>query len=306
MAGCELGFNQRGMIHWPDTQTWDTAFTQVKALNGSIVRAYVGYSDLTPDIAADRLHQFLARAAQHDVRVIAVLVDYYEPDWSQGHWFTPQGLDKYYKNRFQDLSLLDDHFFASGYRDEYLTFVKTVVQRNAGDTSLYAWEVGNELQNTAVVGFMKEVSDTIRGIDGTLKISSGVLMSSHALNRGEPQNADDLYGTLGNVDYATIHYYPENELADEPARQTEADQAKADGKAVILEELGVPAQMFVVQANTDRVTLMSNQLNMWAAKGAAAILLWGWPLVPGKEDQYIPWNAPDFAALVKVLKEFKG
>lgn len=304
MLGCELGFNQRGVIHWPDTHLWDTALMQIRGLGGSVIRAYVGYSDLSPDIAAGRLASFLERAAAHNVRVIATLADYYLPDYANGHWYTPQGLTEFYTGKFNNLFLLGNAFFHDGYRGAYLDFVRTVVERNAGHSQLYSWEPGNELQSSEMVPFMKTVSETIRALDPATRVSAGVYFSSHALNRGEPQQAADLYAGLPHVDYATIHYYPESEFAAEANRRLELEQARQLDKQIIVEELGVPWEAFVVQAGTTRLELLRGQLAGWAEAGAAAILMWGWPLVTGKEDQYIRPDAPDYPALIQAFQQF--
>src|SRR5438270_4412141 len=102
----DVGYDLRGIIHYGQPKQIDrilpSHFADINATLDAIstdhpvlVRTYVGNSNLEADEAAARLHTFLDRAAQFNVRVIANLLDYY---WELGasSWHTPKGLRDFY------------------------------------------------------------------------------------------------------------------------------------------------------------------------------------------------------------------
>ena len=330
---CELGFNLRGMLHWgPElsdderAQLWGNALAEIhNNYGGSVMRIYVAHNLLDADTTARRLQQFLDTAGGQQVRVIAALVDYYWPS-SEQNWYVPASLQQGYTDEYWPDQKIKDavdagqlpkegqfyhripnaKFFASGYKSDYLSFVSTIVAFNAGHDALYAWEPGNELalrvtapddpaaRRAQFLRFMKATVAAIRKADPARPIAAGVQDSQIALGVDAPEA---LYGGGSQIDIATIHHYPPS--ADEPRRLQEAAKLQAMGRQFIVEELGVPGAVI------DPREVIASQLALWDEAGAAAILLWGWPIFPGAEDNYTErWTHESVDQVAAVIRDF--
>jgi hypothetical protein len=308
---CRLGFNARGMVHYgvgaskqvqrnQGTQPGQIRQTleRIRELNGSIVRVYVGNSRMEPEAAAGQLQALLEQASQFDVQVIASLLDLYYPK-KEDSWFTPLSRKAYTVDLDEHLDCLGPAFFAGEYVDSYLPFVRAVVEANKEHKSLFAWEPGNELTTGSrddFLKFMKDTTELIHKLDPHTPISAGVLTATHALNQTDGA-AQDLYEATPRIHFATAHYYLMNE--DGPDRRAEgrrdAEWALAHGRSVIVEEFG-PTQ------KPENAKALRDEIEDWKARGASAIILWGYHLGVGQEDLlFEPANAPDQA---QQLQEF--
>ena len=78
--------------------------------------------------------------------------------------------------------LLNEAFYSSGFRTNYVPWVREVVTRYKDHPAVFAWELGNEIKHnpnpTIFKSFCKEVSDTIRSIDTRHLITVGMI-STH-------------------------------------------------------------------------------------------------------------------------------
>ena len=297
----ELGFNVRGIlsydldasekverVQFSRPEDVDTVLQGVQDCGGTIVRVYVGNSNLSAEDTAGHLRRFLDRAHGRGLKVIASLLDYYLPR-GEGSWFTPRGLKDFYTvpldtdgDGLPDHDLLEPHFFAEGYKGGYLNFVETVVRKNAGHPGLFAWEPGNELQaHGRIVQFMVDTVAAIRKHDTTTPIAAGVLHADHATSLPPDQAAEAFYGALADMKFVTVHFYPENPPSEQA--KCEADvtwAAEHPGRVAVVEELGVPH-------DGDRLEEMKKQWRLWAKPGVGAIVIWRFAFRRNGEDHVV-------------------
>jgi hypothetical protein len=311
----ELGFNIRGILSYdlddaekvqrvqfsrPDDV--DIVLQGVQDCGGTIVRVWVGNSNLSAEATAGHLRRFLDRAHGRGLKVIACLLDYYFP--REASWFTPRGLEEFYTVPLDtdgdgqpDHDLLEPHFFAEGYKGVYLDFVDAVVRENAGHPGLFAWEPGNELQrHGAIVQFMADTIAVIRKHDTTTAIAAGVLHADHATSLPPDQAAEAFYGALPDMKYVTVHFYPESP-AQEQAK-CEADIAWAAdhrGRVAVVEELGVPS-------DGDRLARMQEQWRLWSKPGVGAIVIWRFAFRRNGEDHVV--DPEDESGLQAEFRDF--
>jgi hypothetical protein len=312
----ELGFNLRGLIHYglpnpvrriefSQASHVDETLAAIRDCGGSIVRVYVGNSNIDAVDTAARLAQFLDKAQQpqHGIKVIACLLDYYLPR-GEGSWFTPQNIPQFYTIPIPPPSqadpwgdLLNEDFFNTEYRQDYLNFVRTVVDANKGHPGLYAWEPGNELQSNAITPFLKTVVKEIKDIDDRTRVAAGVLCAAHATGVEPSTAASRLYPEVRQIDYATVHYYPDHEPRDR--QLPDVQWAVANDRRPIVEELG-----FLPGPN--RPARIQAELDFWRGQGAEAILIWGFAVRSDGDDELITPNDADFSAIHEVFRAFAG
>ncbi len=311
VAACELGFNLRGAVHYGRSSPLHRyEFSQPHHLERSldrlaewgarIVRVYVPHSGISAVEAADRLTLCLELAQARHIKVIATLIDLYLPKDHGGRpWFYPAGALDFYSD---DDGLggeltLRESFFTEGYKQHYLPFVATVVAQNRGHAGLYAWEPGNELRSSSLVPFLQETTALIKQLDPHTKIAAGIISAAHGLRTGNPADATALYGALPNLDYATLHFYPDDPNAPRAEDLQEIVRAAAAGKPTIVEELGI------WRPGPDRVDRTRQELATWAALGVKAIVVWGWALPGSGDDIFVP-EEPDATQLAQVFDSF--
>lgn len=229
-----IGMNTRGAIHYgygdilPGTKIEDTdaALSEIHRMGGSIVRVYVGNNKISAEEAARRLNEFLTKARKYDIEVIPSLIDFYNTG------FNPQGTDLYYTTDWNGLKTLNDSFFNEGYKEQYLAFVKTVVNANKHHPNIFAWEPGNELKSDGspsnFIDFLKTTSSAIKMIDPDHSITTGMINSSHAgLQPGQ------LYPQIPEIDIIGIHKYNSDQQGE-----VDIDWAHQNGRKAIVEEIG--------------------------------------------------------------------
>lgn len=229
-----IGMNTRGAIHYgygdilPQTkmEEIDATLSEIHRMGGSIVRVYVANNKIGAEESARRLDSFLTKAQQYDIYVIPSLIDFY----STG--FNPQGTDSYYTTEWNGLKTLNDSFFNEGYKEQYLTYVKTVVNANKHHPNIFAWEPGNELKNDAsstnFVNFLKTVSAEIKTIAPSHSITTGMINAAHA-----GLQPDQLYPNIPQIDIIGIHKYNNDQQGE-----VDIDWALQNGKRSIVEEVG--------------------------------------------------------------------
>lgn len=258
-----VGFNIKSATH--NSQYNDAEFCEIQNMGGKIVRVFAAKNNISDEEAAIRLDQFLAKAASHNISVIVSLIDFYGPGSN------PQGTDSFYTRAWNNLRLLNSDFFTNGYKGRYLSFVRTVVSKNKNHPNIYAWEPGNELKDetntNAFINFMNDTANTIRSIDSSHKIATGMLKAQHT-----GLSPDSLYPRLQNIDIITIRSYRED--PDQPG-EADVDWAKNHGKIAIVEEFGMQG--------SNRGSDIRAKINYWQGRGVTAVLHWGF--VPkGSQD----------------------
>jgi hypothetical protein len=321
MADCQLGFNLRSIVHWadddrpariPDHLTLDhvrATLDRVRQWDGSLVRVWVGNSNVPHAEAAERLARFLDLAQERDLKVIAALHDLYWPkDATGAGWLVPAGMRDQYEDETPAAGelVLGEDFFETAYRDLFLPFVRAVVDRNKGHAALYAWEPGNELRSSSIIPFLQDVAERIHTLDPDTPIAAGLINASHARRLPYDANlADELYPELPLVHFGSIHHYPGDpaQFDNENGLHLELQKITALGKEVIVGELGIPHTHLVTGAE-NRVQLMQEELDQWRSSGAAAILAWSWPTDNPEDDNYGPLSLLEAEQVRDVFRDF--
>lgn len=250
-----IGVNMTGITH-SGSGDIDANLAEVARMGGKIVRVFAARDHISHDKASRRLDYFLTRAQAYGISAIVVFIDFY------GSGYRPQGTEGFYTDIWNGIPLLNHDFFAGGYQGSYKQFVETVVSQNKQHSNIYAWEMGNELKDdgdpATFVNFMRDVSSTIKNIDPTHQIASGMLSAGHT-----NLSPDALYGAVPDIDIVTIHMYN-----GDRAGTTDAEWAVSRGKVVINEEVGF-------SGSHDRTQQMRDEIDFWKSRGVAAILQWG-------------------------------
>jgi hypothetical protein len=267
----QVGVNVSGITHYgygdilrfASASDADADLAALASMRGSLVRVFVGNRFIGDAEAAQRLAKFLQQAATYHVRVVATLIDVYASG------FFPQGVDRYYTDPWNGTFLLNHAFFAGGYKERYLPFVRAVVTANRGNPNLYAWEYGNELKDAAnpqsLISFMNDVGATIRGIDPGVPISTGMLNAAHT-----GLTPSMLYPLLSFTDIISIHAYGGT------AGREDLAWAQVNGKRAFIGEYGLGRI-------DDRSSEVASDVAYWKAAGAEAFLQWGF-IAKGLDD----------------------
>lgn len=208
---------------------------EIKNMGARLVRVYVGNNKISDEEAAIRLDQFLTKAKTYDISVIISFIDFYNTGYN------PKDTDQFYTDSWQELKTLGRGFFSGGYKDRYLSFVKTIIDRNKHHSNIYAWEPGNELSFRQDPGmfllFMKDVTGVIKKADSSHKVATGMINASEA---GLSPNS---YAVLTDVNIITIHTYDGDRGGDQ-----DVTWAVNNGKLAIIEEVGFSASPFTDDA----------------------------------------------------------
>ena len=259
-----LGFNVTGITHYgygdilpySSSSDVDADLRAVSDIGGTVVRVFAANDGITNAEASRRLGAFLDKAAGYNISVIVSFIDFYASG------YRPAGTEKYYTDSWNGTYLLGQDFFSSGYKNEYLTFVQTLINDNKNHSNIYAWEVGNELKYdknpNLFVSFMQDMTTKIKNLDASHPVATGMMSASHT-----GLTPSQLYPSLPNVDVITVHVF-------DGARPGEADVdwAVANSKKAIVEEVGFGGTW-------DRSSSMDAEVNFWRNKGVGAFLQWG-------------------------------
>ncbi|KKQ85529.1 MAG: hypothetical protein UT04_C0002G0001, partial [Candidatus Daviesbacteria bacterium GW2011_GWF2_38_7] len=250
-----VGVNIVGITHLgPDDMEANLA--EIARMGGKVVRVFAPKDEVSHEVAAQRLDDFLSRAQRYGITVIVALIDFY------GSGYRPQGTEGFYTDNFNGIPLLNHDFFAGGYRGAYKQFIETVVSRNKHHSNIYAWEIGNELKDDkspeTFIDFMKDIASTIKNLDPGHSIASGMLSAGHA-----NLSPEALYNAVPDINIVTIHMYNGNRAGEQ-----DTAWAQVNGKVFIDEEAGY-------SGSGDRTSQMRDEIEFWKSRGAAAILQWG-------------------------------
>ncbi len=263
-----VGMNIRGIAHYgrgnPLIYTSlgdvDTNLDGLAALGGKVVRLFAANKFFSHADNAAHLEYVLDRMHARGQKAIIALTDVYTTD------FHPQGDDSYYQLQPSGWTLLDDTWFASGFRTNYLPFVDAVVTRLKDHPAVFAWELGNELTDIKnpnnIIGFAKETATRIKGIDPYHMVTTGFLSIDHTQIGIE--NGIDLYSNA-NIDFMTVHSY----TGDDPLQNREVHCRLEI--PLVLEEYGWDRNV------GDRVASTTAQIPKWfGERQVRGMMNWGY------------------------------
>lgn len=308
-----IGFNTAGIINYGACENTpyyqcqdlypfskksdiDSDLAEIQRIGGKVVRVFASDKNVEATESARRLDEFLTKAANYNISTIVSLINLYGDNG-----FHPKGTDQYYTDSWGNISLLGDIFFESGYKNEYLNFVKTVVSYNRNHNNIYAWEPGNELRDTVntqgFINFLNDVGSNIKSIDPNHPIATGMLNSAHT--GLTPQT---LYPNLSNYNIITIHAYNGDQSGT-----PDIDWASQNGKIAILEEGGIGGTY-------DRTASIGNQIQYWKSKNASLYMQWGFiakgigNTVDGDDNFGMDtiWHCADYNGLFNMYQTFSG
>lgn len=297
-----VGMNIRGLVHYgkgdilPYSKTEDIKINlqAMKNMGAKVARVFLANKFISHNECASRLKDVLDIANFYEIKLIIAFTDFYNTG------FNPKGDDKFYKIDNLGYDVLSNDFFQSGYKENYLPFIQTVVPPVKKHPAIFSWELGNEIKNVpdpeAFINFAKEVSNTIRSIDEDHLITGGIIsIQSNAFSWDQGIK----FYSLPNINFLTTHNYS-------GGGDNNVDVAKAVNKPLIIEEAGFKME------DGDRAKLIENDLNKWFNKGAKGYMQWGFMATlydNGDGDKAFGMDYvfhPDWNALFNVYKNFAG
>jgi|GEM_PF-2318861 len=229
-----IGVNLRGLPHFGTPQlpyappsTIESELDAAQGMGVRVVRVFAAANDADPATVAARLGRVLDGAAARGMWVIVALTDFYPTG------LFPRGDEGMFGRSPDGYTILTADFFRSGYRINYLPWVREVVGRYGSHPAVFAWELGNEIKcdgdHAAFFAFVDEVGGVIRSLAPRHLVTIGMI-TSRWLSDGE---ARDLY-RRPVVDFATVHDYNGAHTFTEFERSVATDV----GKPLFVEEAG--------------------------------------------------------------------
>lgn len=260
----------------------DEDLKELQIMGAKVVRVFIANNRITHEEAAKRLDVLLTKAANYNISVIPVLIDF----WKNGYMNYPKGTESFYTyyDPYANLYSLNVDFFKSGYKTgtlNYKNFVKTVVKKNKYHKNIYAWEVGNELDvvethwnqggnyfekhgvHKEFVDFLNDISNMVISIDNTHPISTGFSTLTLIWRNGKALNPSVVYPLLKNYKIISVHQYNGDRKGVKDVRW-----ALNNNKKVIIGETGFSGEK-------DRSASLSAEINYWKEMGVSLVLQWG-------------------------------
>lgn len=294
----DVGVNVTGIAHYgygdffPRTSDADVDadLAQLEGMGAGVIRVLAAYDGVSAEQSAARLDRFLTRAEQHHISVLVSFINYY------GSRQSPPGVARYYTERWQGIPYLNHQFMAEDYQGEYLAFIRTVIGATRQHPNVYAWEPGNELQDSdkqAFLRFMQTTSALIKSLDPGRPVASGMIEARQAAF-----TPDEFYGQLPDVDMIAIH--PGNGYR---GSGIDVDWAVAHGRKAIVEETGFAGF-------DDRTARYAQEIDHWWRRGVSAFILDGFvgKGLPdnGNADNSLGfdtiWHAADYDGLAGLVR----
>jgi hypothetical protein len=229
-----VGVNLRGLPHFGTPQlpyaplsTIEAELDAAQGMGVKVIRVFGAANDADHATVAARLGRVLDGAAARGMWVVVALTDFYPTG------LFPRGDDGAFGLSPDGYTILTADFFRSGYRTNYLPFVREVVGRYGTHPAVFAWELGNEIKcdgdHAAFFAFVDDVGGVIRGLAPRHLITIGGI-TSRWLSDTE---ARDLY-RRSVVDFVTLHDYNGAHTFTDFERSVASDV----GKPAIVEEAG--------------------------------------------------------------------
>lgn len=265
-----IGMNSSGLPHYGAAPLMFARVDQIAAeldemrrMGVRVVRVFAAAEDADNNTVIARLGRVLDLAAARGIYVIAALTDFYATTP-----YHPRGDRAYYARdpRFP-LDLLSPDFFRSGYRNNYLPWVRAVVARYAAHPAVFAWELSNEIKcdddHRAFINFATDVSNTIRALDARHMITTGMITARWATDA----EALEIH-RLPNIDFVTYHNYNGTlEFAD-----FDYGIARMAGKPFIVEEAGFESGDRPTRVDADIRAHMDT-------RGSSGYMQWGFTVI---------------------------
>jgi hypothetical protein len=263
-----VGVNIRGLVHygykdqlyWPDFSHVDENLDGVKSLGGKVIRIFAPSQVTTHQENVNRLKNVLDKMDARGLKAIICLTDLYNTG------YCPQGDFSYYSTQPGGWTLLDDVWFAGGYRNNYLPFVQLAITQLKDHNAIFAWELGNELTDIKnpnnIINFALTVSSTIKSIDTTHMVTTGFIGIDHT-QIGETAGYN-LYASP-YLDFITQHCYN-----GEDQTQNWTVHSRL-GKPLIIEEFGWETTYGY------RTVVTLSEMNKWLdTRAARGFMHWGY------------------------------
>lgn len=260
------GFNAYGMSGCETGSAWsksmlDDYFSNLPSASMTRTWAFSAYG-------TSALDQIVASAAAHDQKLILSLADgnsnCRDYDGSPGG----EGTGK------------NTSWYVSGYKTNYLDWVRTVVSRYKDSPAVGMWEIINEPGHTGgkvdeatMRAFFDVAAATIKGIDQRHLVESGALgeyvsgTTDYAYVHGGP-NVD--VGSLHEYEYEYDH---SNTIVSEHFSPTLTAMSKID-KPLIVGETGILAGPNCQTSPDTRAEAMKKKLDAYLSSGAAGLAVW--------------------------------
>jgi len=263
------GMNLRGICHYgkgdilPYTSSGhiDENLSGVAAMGGKVVRLFAPVKFASHQENVNRLKAVLDKMEPLGLKALISLTDLYNTG------FNPQGDEAYYQAQPGGWTLLDDTWFAGGYQNNYLPYVRLAVTTLKDHNAIFAWELGNELTNIKnpgnIVGFANAVAAEIKSIDPWHMVGTGFISIDHT-QIGEPAGVAFYSGA--NIDFISVHSYN----GDDPWTNHAVHSRVA--KPLVMGEFG-----WADGSGVDRPALTQTQMAKWFDQRACrGFLNWGY------------------------------
>lgn len=255
-----IGYNIRGFVHYGGGDILPYASWNDRLVNGQVVletggkviRVFGSNKHISNEELGNRLQYVLDLAESYGLYVLYAFTDYYNTG------FNPRGDEKFYTSS-GGYTVLNEQFFAGGFRENYLPQVRYLVNRFKNHKGLFAWQLGNEIKHynnpQLFYNFCLEMHQAVREIDQNHMISIGLISTTHTgWNYNQSVDMHSLF------DFMTIHPYHGEEYPDH-------DWANGLRKPLIIGEAGF--------GSGNRPALTSNDIAKWVGRGARGYLQWG-------------------------------
>jgi hypothetical protein len=271
-----IGVNIRGLVHYGhDPEYFAKApsehrgiqLQQASDMNARLVRVFLAHKDATPEQIEGRLRETLDLIKRDfpNIYLLPALTNLYEDVP-----FYVRGDEKFYEVQ-GGKKILNHAFYRGGYQENYLPFVKHIVNAFKHEPHIFAWEMGNELKAEGapdfLVDFLKTMATHIKSWDPYHLVTTGMISTRHAWMGNRPDLRQALY-SYPHLDFITIHAYNGNEHP--PEIEDDSDLARQFGKPFIIEEAG-----FDVNKYGDRPHKTRTDMANWFRNGASCYMPWG-------------------------------
>jgi mannan endo-1,4-beta-mannosidase len=199
-----------------------------------------------------------------------------------------------------DQSTKDTAWYRSGYRTDYLAWVRTVVTRYRDSPAIGMWEIINEPGHLSTVdeptlkAFLDDSAATIKSIDPQHLVESG------ATAEYAPGNAD--FGLLHSgpdIDVGSLHEYDESLVISHHLAPT-LSALYAQNKPLIVGEVGITSGPACPTTPGARATALKQKFDAYFLSGVAGIEVWNYTPNPGTDCGYSVRGTPPDPAIAVV------
>ena len=171
----------------------------------------------------------------------------------------------------------DNEWYAGGYRDQYLSWVRTIVTRFRDSPAIGMWEIMNEpghqstVNNATMKAFFDEAAATIKSIDPYHLVGTGS-MAAHT-----PGTTDFGFVHSGpNIDVASLHEYDQDHSDQVLSRHLPRTLMPLYqlNKPLIIGETGMLAAPGCPLSLAQRAGMFQREFDGYFLSGVAGVLVW--------------------------------